>query len=55
MGRAGEERTNDHPSPERRLDLRGLDLLMLGFSGVGSAAFSIAERFGRRTAAEWRQ
>jgi hypothetical protein len=28
-------------------------LLMLGFSGVGYAAFSIAERFGRRTAAEW--
>jgi hypothetical protein len=28
-------------------------LLMLGFSGVGYAAFSIAERFGRRGAAEW--
>jgi hypothetical protein len=28
-------------------------LLMLGFSGVGYAAFSIAERFGQRAATEW--
>ena len=28
-------------------------LLMLGFSGVGYAAFSIAERFGQRAALEW--